>query len=649
MDITTERYHPRIDNPVFRPYEPFVSYEHLHRYRYAAAMAAGRDVLDIAAGEGYGAALLAEVARSVVGADVAPAAVEHAAAAYPAGNLRFVEAAAADLGFAADQSFDLVTSFETVEHLTPADQGRFLAEARRVLRPGGVLVISTPNRVTAGHPDGTANPYHLHEFGRAEFADYLGRQFPAVRLLAQKVYPVSYLWADAATPGPVAEYRMALGPDAVFRPADGPKEAEYFVAVCSAGELPAVPDSLLVDVSAVAFTGVPGADRHQESTLYLDTGAGFAPDRAVRAGADYGPGFSVTFAVDPAEPVRALRWDPLENRACRVRVRGVTWDTADGRSHALDPVRLTANGTGAAGEWTFDTLDPMVFLPVAGRVTRVTVAGECDVLSPAESLAALDRAARVLAGRLADADAARHEQADALAADRDRQVAELRAAVAVAEAARDREADARTAAAAAADAARREQVAALTADRDAQVVELRRAVAGAESARRTEVAAAWAAVAELTQQGAAGSAAVAAGLAGVSAGVAAELADVKSQLAAVAGELATLRAAQAAAAEAARQAVAGVAAEVTGIAAGYRTLAGVAAALTSHERAAAAALAQAADRDQELAKLRAAAAAREAGLRAELHNVLTSKRWQAANAVRGVVYFGPNLVARLWR
>ena len=67
MEITSERYYPWIYNPALMPFEPFISYEHWHRYRYAAAFVAGKAVLDIASGEGYGSAFLAQHAASVVG------------------------------------------------------------------------------------------------------------------------------------------------------------------------------------------------------------------------------------------------------------------------------------------------------------------------------------------------------------------------------------------------------------------------------------------------------------------------------------------------------------------------------------------------------------------------------------------------------
>jgi len=117
--------------------------EHYHRYAVVLDAAKKKDVLDVACGEGYGSFLLAGVARSVVGVDISKEAVQHASATYKMPNLTFHLGNAAKLNFC-DASFDIVISFETIEHL--AEQAQMLAEIRRVLRPEGVLVISSPNR-----------------------------------------------------------------------------------------------------------------------------------------------------------------------------------------------------------------------------------------------------------------------------------------------------------------------------------------------------------------------------------------------------------------------------------------------------------------------------------------------------------------------
>ena len=152
--------------------------EHLARYEWAGGLAPGRRVLDAGCGTGYGAEMLAAAgAASVMGVDSAAAVVE-AARARAGGRLAFERADVARLPYD-DGSFDLVTCFEVIEHVP--DPGAVLGELRRVLAPGGVLAISSPN--ADRYPPG--NPHHVREFTTSEFRALLAEAFPAVRLLAQ--------------------------------------------------------------------------------------------------------------------------------------------------------------------------------------------------------------------------------------------------------------------------------------------------------------------------------------------------------------------------------------------------------------------------------------------------------------------------------
>ena len=142
--------------------------EHLARYAFASRFAGGRRALDAGCGAGYGSAALARTARFVVGADVAVEAVEFARAQYPLENLAFEQASCEALPHPTG-SFELITAFEVIEHL--ADWRAFVAEARRVLAPGGLFVVSTPNRLAYAESRGPSgdNPYHVHEFTFEEF------------------------------------------------------------------------------------------------------------------------------------------------------------------------------------------------------------------------------------------------------------------------------------------------------------------------------------------------------------------------------------------------------------------------------------------------------------------------------------------------
>lgn len=159
---------------------PWLRNQHVARYRWAARLAGGRRVLDLASGAGYGSALLrGGDARWVVSADRAEEAFREAELpGSQAGALRGVVADAARLPFR-DGSFDLYVSFETIEHVP--DDRAVVSEARRVLAPGGVFVCSTPERevISPGRTleDRPDNPYHVREYSRAEFETLLRFRF----------------------------------------------------------------------------------------------------------------------------------------------------------------------------------------------------------------------------------------------------------------------------------------------------------------------------------------------------------------------------------------------------------------------------------------------------------------------------------------
>ena len=156
LPITGERTVPGVwhENYWFRRHEAV--------YVAAAIELGDAVVLEAGCGEGYGAQLLAKKARRVVAMDYDEYAIAHVGRAYPA--LIVVRGNLVALPYA-DDTYDVVVSLQTVEHLW--DQDEFVAECRRVLRPGGQLILSTPNRLT--FPPG--NWYHTRELTTAELTD----------------------------------------------------------------------------------------------------------------------------------------------------------------------------------------------------------------------------------------------------------------------------------------------------------------------------------------------------------------------------------------------------------------------------------------------------------------------------------------------
>ena len=161
--------------------EPGIVALHRKRYEFALPFCDGRDVLDGACGAGYGSALLATRARRVLGVDRSVEAIAYARRRYVADNLEFAEMDLLALGLPA-ASFDLVCAFETIEHVD--DRERYLAEVRRVLRAGGVYLVSTPQ--VARTTEAPANPFHRVEYSRDDFEALLRRHFGSVELYGQR-------------------------------------------------------------------------------------------------------------------------------------------------------------------------------------------------------------------------------------------------------------------------------------------------------------------------------------------------------------------------------------------------------------------------------------------------------------------------------
>lgn len=224
LTFTGERFTPECVREIW--------YEHWHRYAFALGVVKGRRVLDAACGEGYGSNLLADVASSVCGVDISDQAVEHARLRYgDKSNIEFHVGDAAALTFP-DQSFDVIVSFETLEHLSA--QQELISGFARVLAPGGILLISSPDKRTYSDIAGFRNEFHVRELYREELLDLLRPHFPEIRLYGQKLLFQSVMWAidaeegSAATQTAAADGSIAQGLD--YAPM-------YYIAVCSSQPL----------------------------------------------------------------------------------------------------------------------------------------------------------------------------------------------------------------------------------------------------------------------------------------------------------------------------------------------------------------------------------------------------------------------------
>lgn len=208
--------------------------EHLARYRLAARLAHGRRVLDAACGEGYGSAMLAAAgAASVVGIDIDAPTVAHAR------DTHGIDAREGDVGRLPfdDGAFDLVVSFETIEHV--AEPAAALDEFRRVLAPGGILVVSTPN--TDEYLED--NPYHLHELTLAQFTEALERRFAVVEMRYQQTFLTTAVLRESSLRSDDAEPL-----EAEFGKVAGvaPERGLYGVAICGDEAIPSIGGDVVI-------------------------------------------------------------------------------------------------------------------------------------------------------------------------------------------------------------------------------------------------------------------------------------------------------------------------------------------------------------------------------------------------------------------
>lgn len=187
MKATGERFIP---GKMFKHSE----IEHMHRYSTLMNVLHDKIVLDAACGTGYGSNMIASVAANVYGIDISQEAIDYAISNFGSRkNLSYVKGDITALPFP-DNTFDVVVSFETIEHINEKMQCMFLSEIKRVLNPNGILIMSTPNKeiytVQAGN---AATEWHVKEFYENEFDSFLRSQFTYINYFQQYISKASYL------------------------------------------------------------------------------------------------------------------------------------------------------------------------------------------------------------------------------------------------------------------------------------------------------------------------------------------------------------------------------------------------------------------------------------------------------------------------
>lgn len=220
LKFTGERFVPDIDNSQLK-------IEHFQRYRWASQLVKDKVVLDAACGEGYGSNILAQSAKDVLGLDIDQETVEWAKNKYrDRRNLKFMQGSIAKLPIE-DSSIDVVVSFETIEHVDAEIQRCYLQEIKRILKPEGFLVMSTPNKSIYSDKYMYHNEFHVKEFYHDEYLDFICSQFCNVKLYHQFFEVASFIEDSAVRDeqNQFINYCDKL-------------EGKYYIAIASNGELP---------------------------------------------------------------------------------------------------------------------------------------------------------------------------------------------------------------------------------------------------------------------------------------------------------------------------------------------------------------------------------------------------------------------------
>ncbi len=257
MEVTGERFIPE--------YPGDWSPEHYHRYFLARGLVSGKKVLDIASGEGYGSAILAQQAQHVTGVDISEQAVDAARAKYQKENLEYLCGSVTSIPLP-DHAVDVVVSFETIEHLTEHDA--MLSEIRRVLHPQGLLIISSPDKRTYSDIPEYHNEFHVKELYEDEFVALLHQFFPSIHLYRQNLEYGSLVSSEEEN-----RFVYVEQDGNTFAAHPGLPEGKYIIALAGAGELPSLPNSLLkypVEDSEAVAIRQQHVERQQKELEFQD-------------------------------------------------------------------------------------------------------------------------------------------------------------------------------------------------------------------------------------------------------------------------------------------------------------------------------------------------------------------------------------------
>lgn len=338
--------------------------EHLHRYNAVEPLILGKTVLDAACGSGYGTFQLSKSAKQVYGIDISKDAVEYAKERYHNDNLEYNVMSIADITFD-DETFDVITSFETIEHVTKDIQFTFLQQIKKKLKKDGILIMSTPNdQLLRDLSYGSyVNEFHLCEFTEREYIRFLEQYFKYVKIYYQTVTQVSA----------IVPKDNSIGKGSIYSMEKDNHMGRYYVAVCS--------DIPIENIPSMESTFLPVLEEYfdeayftKTSMLFVDRGNGFCDQDKIigKYISRDGKQFKCHFSLDDFKNIKALRFDPCEHGG-QIKITKVLTNKG---TISLNPVNAAGKRNGFD---EFHTLDPQYIIQeknTLANINFITICGE---------------------------------------------------------------------------------------------------------------------------------------------------------------------------------------------------------------------------------------------------------------------------------
>lgn len=325
MKVTGERFIP---GKMFKHSE----IEHMHRYTILRNVLRDKIVLDAACGTGYGSNIIASVARQVYGIDISREAIEYASSNFQkSSNLKYMEADISQLPFE-ENTFDVVVSFETIEHVNGEIQNRFLKEIRRVLKPEGILIMSTPNKeIYTIRTGNQPTEWHVKEFFEEEFVVFLKSEFTNIKYFQQYISKASYLLDGEADIAYLANREKS-------------KKGKFIIAVASNSEYALKS----IELNSIYYYPDEYAELDEICQMFHSTDEMFCEEQSeIIEVSTKQKEVCIEIGFDEGEIARRIRIDPLNN-SCAIDCFNIEILTVEGKR--LRPEKITDNADEVVGD-----------------------------------------------------------------------------------------------------------------------------------------------------------------------------------------------------------------------------------------------------------------------------------------------------------